>query len=155
VGRTQKQDGERGIDEQAMFHRVVLCLAALTRRLFSSVLGADAAPFGAVMGNREDACPAAGAAATGAGSSNGAATVAASASETPSCWAKAVRDWAGAAPRGRSAASSAGRRTCIYCLALLWPIPHTRPWTTWSAEVFRDASINKSRSSGVGKGQVS
>ena len=30
VGRTQKQDGERGIDEQDIVHRMVFFLAALT-----------------------------------------------------------------------------------------------------------------------------
>jgi len=50
MGRTQKQDDERGIDQQNIFHRVVFFLAAITPRLFSRVLGADDASFGAVMG---------------------------------------------------------------------------------------------------------
>src|SRR2546426_12218730 len=84
---------------------------AITRGLFNRVLGADDPPFRAVMGKRGDAGAAAGPVATGVGSSSGATMVAASASETPSRWARAVRERAGASPRARSAASSAGRRT--------------------------------------------
>jgi len=65
MGRTQKQDRERGIDQQDIFYRVVLFLAAITRGLFSSVLGADNPPLGAVMGKKGDA----GAVARGTGSS--------------------------------------------------------------------------------------
>src|SRR5712691_4848293 len=112
VGRTQKEDREEGIHQQDIFDRMVLFLAAITCRLFSRVLGADNAPFGPVMGKRGDADAAAGPVTTGAGaSSRGATTVAASASETPSRWARAVRERAGASLRVRSAASSAGRRT--------------------------------------------
>ena len=110
-GVTQKEDDEQGIDEQDIFDRMVLFLAAITLGLFRRVLGADDAPFGAVMSKRGDASAAAGPVATGAGSSNGATTVAASASEMPSRWARAVRERDGASPRARSAASSAGRRT--------------------------------------------
>jgi len=114
----EKEDREGSIGQQAIVHRVVLFLAALTRRLFSSVLGVDDAPFGAVMGTRRDACPAAGAedvGATGGGSSSsGATTIAASVSETPSRCARAVRERAGVSPRVRSAAWRAGKRTWIH-----------------------------------------
>ena len=50
MGVAQKEDGERDIDEQDVFHRVVLFLAAITAGLFSRVLGADDAPFRPVMG---------------------------------------------------------------------------------------------------------
>src|SRR5262247_1713595 len=64
---------------------MVLFLAAITRGLFHSVLGADNAPFGPVMGKRGAS------GATGVGSSSsGATSVAASASATPSRWARAV-----------------------------------------------------------------
>jgi hypothetical protein len=102
IGVTEKEDAEQGIDEQDIFCRMVLVLAALTLFLFNRILGADDAPFGAVMGKRGDA----GGAPRGAGSSRGATTVAASASETPSRWARAVRERAGASPRARSAASN-------------------------------------------------
>src|SRR5712692_6412612 len=112
VGLTEKEDREQGIDQQDIFDRMVLFLAAITCRLFSRVLGADDAPFRPVMGKRGEAGTTAGAAARGAGASaSGATTVAASASETPSRWARAVRERAGASPRVRRAASSAGKRT--------------------------------------------
>jgi hypothetical protein len=112
IGVTEKEDDEQGIDQQDIFYRVVLFLAALTLRLFSRVLGADDAPFGAIMGTRGDAGTVAGVSTRGAGaSSSGATPVAASASVTPHRWARAVRERAGASPRVRSAASSAGKRT--------------------------------------------
>jgi len=52
VGVAQKEDDEERIDEQDIFDGVVLFLAAITRGLFSRVLGADDAPLGAVMGKR-------------------------------------------------------------------------------------------------------
>jgi len=111
IGVAQKEDREEGIDQQDIFDRVILFLAALTCGLLRRALGADDAPFSAVMSKRGDAGTATGPVATGAGSSsNGAATVAASASETPSRWARAVRERAGASPRVRSAARRAGRR---------------------------------------------
>ena len=50
VGVAQKEDEEERIDEQDMFDGVISFLAALTRRLFHRVLGADDAPFRPVMG---------------------------------------------------------------------------------------------------------
>ncbi len=115
VGVAQKEDREEGIDEQDIFDRVVLFLAAITLRLFSRVLGADDASFRPIMGTRGEAGTAAGTATTGAGSSSSRPTpVAASASETPRRWARAVRERAGASPRARSAASSAGKSTWIH-----------------------------------------
>src|SRR6267142_1193582 len=91
-GVAQKEDEEQDIDEQDIFDRVIFFLAALTRGLFSRVLGADDAPFRPVMGQRGE-----GDVATGAGSSSSAPTmVAASASETPSRWARAATERAGA-----------------------------------------------------------
>src|SRR4029077_12566176 len=93
VGVAQKEDDEQGIDEQDIFDSVVFFLAAITLLLFSRVLGADDASFRPVMGKRGEAGAAAGMGATGAGSSSsGTTTVAASASETPSRWARAVRE---------------------------------------------------------------
>src|SRR6267143_7212107 len=84
VGVAQKEDDEERIDEQDIFDGVISFLAAITRRLFSSVLGADNPPFGPVMGKRGEAGIATGAPTLGAvASSNEATTVAASASETP------------------------------------------------------------------------
>src|SRR5215475_6012682 len=114
VGIAQKEDDKEGIDQQDIFHRVVCFLATITCFLFSSVLGADDAPFRPIMGKRGTI----GGATTGAGSSaSGVTTAAASASVTPSCCARAVSERAGASPRVRSAASSTGRRTWIHWLA--------------------------------------
>ena len=111
TGITEEEDDEQGIDQQDIFDRMVLFLAAITVRLCTRGLGADDAPFGPVMGKRGDAGAAAGTATTGADSSSSDVTTeAASASETPSRWARAVRVRAGASPRARRAASSAGRR---------------------------------------------
>ncbi len=115
IGVTEKEDDEQGIDEQDIFDGVVFFLAAITLFLFSRVLGADDASFRPVMGTRGEAGTAAGMGATGAGSSSrGTTTVAASASETPSRWARVVRERVGASPRARSAASNAGNRTWIH-----------------------------------------
>ena len=98
--------------KQDIFDGVVLFLPAITVGLFNRVLGADDASFRPVMGKRGEAGVTAGSAAMGASSSaSGVTTVAAAASVTPSRWARAVRERAGASPRVRSAASSAGRRT--------------------------------------------
>ena len=114
VGVAQKEEQEEGIDEQNIFDRVVLFLAAITLGLFRRVLGAHDAAFGAVMGNRGNADAATDAGTTGAGASNGVTTVAASVSETPSRWGRAVRERAGASPRGRRAARRTGNRTWIH-----------------------------------------
>jgi hypothetical protein len=112
IGVTEEKDNKQRIDQEDIFYCMVLFLAALTLFLFSRVLGADNAPFGPVMGKRGESDVATGAATTGAASSSsGATTGAASASETPSRWARAVRERAGASPRVRRAASSAGKRT--------------------------------------------
>jgi len=112
TGVAEKEDREERIDQQDIFYRVVLFLAAITFRLCRRVLGADDASFGAIMGKRGDAGAPAGRATTGAdASARGATTVAASASETPSRCARAVRERVGASPRARNAARRAGRRT--------------------------------------------
>ena len=50
VGIAQKEDRERGIDEQDIFDGVVFFLPALTFLLCTRVLGADDAPLRPVMG---------------------------------------------------------------------------------------------------------
>ena len=80
MGVAQKEDDEERIDEQDIFDGVISFLPAITLFLFSSVLGADDAPFRPVMGKRGDSGVTAGTVAPGAGSSaRGAITVAASA----------------------------------------------------------------------------
>jgi hypothetical protein len=115
IGIAEEEDDEQGIDEQDILDGVVFFLAAITRGLFSRVLGADDAPLGAVMGKRGAADAAVGTATTGAGSSaSGVTTVAASVSETPSRWARAANERAGASPRVRRAANSTGKRAWIH-----------------------------------------
>jgi hypothetical protein len=115
VGVAQKEDRERGIDQQDVFHRMVFFLAAITRGLFNRVLGADDASFGAVMGKRGDAGTVVGRASPGtASSSRGMTTGTASPSETPKRCARAVRERVGASPRARRAANNAGKRTWIH-----------------------------------------
>ena len=115
-GVAEEQDDEQGIDQQDVLYRMVLFLATVTVRLFSRVLGADNAPFRPVMSKRGEPCPALGAeAGEGEDSSSGATT--SGPSETAKRCARAVRERAGASPRPRSAASSAGSRTWIHWLA--------------------------------------
>ena len=112
IGVTEKEDEERGIHEQDVFDRVVFFLPTIIVGLFSRVLGADDASFGPVMGKRGASDVASGAATLGADSTSNAPTKeAAAASAPPKRWARAVRERAGASPRVRRAASSAGKRT--------------------------------------------
>src|SRR5712691_3236087 len=96
---------QAGVDEEHIFYGMVFFLAALTCGLCSRVLGADNASFRPVMGKRGES----GGATEAGSSSNEPTTEAASTSETPSRWARAARERAGASPRVRSAARSAGR----------------------------------------------
>jgi hypothetical protein len=52
ISVAQKEDEEEGIDEQDIFDGMVFFLAAITRFLFSRVLGADDPSFRPVMGKR-------------------------------------------------------------------------------------------------------
>jgi hypothetical protein len=55
VGVTEKEDDERRVDQQHVFHGVARFLAAITARLLSRILGALDAPFGPVVANRGEA----------------------------------------------------------------------------------------------------
>ena len=48
----QKEDDKQGVDQQDIFDRMVLFLAAITVRLCSRVLGTDDTPFRPVRGKR-------------------------------------------------------------------------------------------------------
>ncbi len=128
-GVAQQEDREQGIDQQDIVDGVVLVLAALTRGLVRRGLGADDAPCGPVRGTRGEAGAAAGMGATGVeASSGGTTTVAASASAIPRRWARATRERAGAAPRGRRAQygpqDRAPRMGCALAPAAYAPVPH-------------------------------
>src|SRR5262245_31806338 len=107
IGIAEEEDEEQGVDEEHIFYRMVFFLAAITRGLFSKVLGADNASFRAGMGKRgASGLP------TAAGTAPKELTPeVASASVAPSRWARAARERAGASPRVRRAANSAGKRT--------------------------------------------
>jgi hypothetical protein len=49
-GVAQEENEKQGVDQQHIFYRMVLFLAAITCGLFSKVLGADNTSFGAIMG---------------------------------------------------------------------------------------------------------
>jgi hypothetical protein len=130
-GLTQKEDRERGVDQQHVFHRVVFFLAALTARWLTRLLGALAAPFGPIVPNRRAARAGAGAALGGADVVGDRTAVAAFASATPRRWASAVNARLGASPHVPRVACSPTNRTCIHCWAVLWPLPNRRPCPTW------------------------
>jgi hypothetical protein len=130
-GGTQSENRQRGIDQQHVFARVACLLAALTARLLSRILGTLDAPFGAIMATRGEAGAGAGGSPGMGGSVVGTTSAVASASATPRRAANFVTDRVGASPRVRRVAGSTTKRTGIHCWAVRWPIPNSRPCTTW------------------------
>jgi hypothetical protein len=111
----QKENRERRVDQQDVFDRVALFLAAITARLLKGILGARDAPFGAIVPKRGEAAVGIGAAAgrsdvVGAPSA-GATRAATSASATPRRCASSVTDRVGASPSARRVARSTTKRT--------------------------------------------
>ena len=100
IGVTQKEDRERRVDQQHVFHRVAFFLAAITARLLSWILGAPDAPCGASMAKRGEAGGSVGV----GGPSVGTTRAAASAAATPMRCANAVTDRVGASPSVRRVA---------------------------------------------------
>ena len=49
-GFAEEKDDQWRVDQKDIFYRVILFLATVTFGLFSSVLGADDAPFRPIMG---------------------------------------------------------------------------------------------------------
>jgi hypothetical protein len=115
VGVTEKEENQRGVDQQHMFHRVARVLAALRARLLRRILGALEAPFRPVVPNRGEAGTGAEAAAgevdVGDGPVIGTTMVAASASVTPRRLANSVKERVGASPQARRAARRTTSRT--------------------------------------------
>jgi hypothetical protein len=115
IGAAQKENCERRIDQQDVFDRVALFLAAITARLLKGILGACDAPFGPIVTKRGEADTGAGVAAGRSevvdAPSVGTIRAAASASATPSRCASAVKDRVGASPSVRSVARSITKRT--------------------------------------------
>ena len=83
VRGAQKEDHQRRVDQQDVFHCVAFFLAAIIARLLNRVLGAPNAPFGPIMPTRGEVSASAGAAAGRVDVVGGAATAAALASATP------------------------------------------------------------------------
>jgi hypothetical protein len=112
IGRTQKENREHGIDQQHVFDRVALFLAAITARLRSRILGARDAPFGPIMAKRGETGTGTAAVGRAAGGdpSVGSTMAAAAASATPRRFANSVKDRVGASPSVRSAARSTTKR---------------------------------------------
>jgi len=113
VGLTQKEDHERGIDQEHVFDRVGLVLAAIIARLLSRILGTLNAPFGPIVAKRgaAGASTAAGGADALSGSSVDLTMAVASASVTPRRLASSVTDRVGASPNARSVARRTTRST--------------------------------------------
>jgi hypothetical protein len=115
AGLAQKEDREHGVDQEHIFDRVVLFLAAITAPLLSRILGALDAPFGPVVPKRGEASAGLGAAAggmaAGDGSSVGTTRAVASASVTPRRRASSCKDRLGTSPRARRVACSTTSRT--------------------------------------------
>jgi hypothetical protein len=111
IGLTQKENREHSIDQQHVFDRVVLFLAAITARLLSRILGALDAPFGPIVAKRGKAGTDAGRADVGAGPSAGSTMADASASAMPRRLANSVTDRVGASPNARIVTRSTTKRT--------------------------------------------
>ena len=109
IGLTEKEDRECRIDQQHVFDRVALVLAAITARLLSRILGALEAPFGAIVAQRGEVGAGIDAAVDRA--DVGAIMAAASASALPRRVANAGRDRLGVSSSARSVARSTTNRT--------------------------------------------
>jgi hypothetical protein len=118
-GLTQEENRQHGIDQQYMFDRVALVLAAITARLLRRILGTPDASFGPIRRNRGEAGDGAGdwagAAADALGSSCPDPTKAlTSASVTPRRFASSIKDRLGVSPSVRSVAWRTTNRTWIH-----------------------------------------
>ena len=111
VRLTQKENRERHVDEQHVFHRMVFFLAAITARLLSRILGALDASFGPIVPKRGEASAGAGAVTGSSDVVGDPTTAAALAAATPMRWAKSVKDRLGASPSLRRVACSTTTRT--------------------------------------------
>jgi hypothetical protein len=111
IGVTQKEDHERRVDQQHVFHCMARFLAAITARLLNRILGALDAPFGPVVAKRGEAGSDADRSDGGGDAGGGTTTAAASASATPRRCANAGTDRVGASPSARKVARRTTRRT--------------------------------------------
>jgi hypothetical protein len=110
VRLTQKENRERHVDEQHVFHRVVLFLAAITARLLSRILRALDASFGPIVPKRGRRVPA-----LALSRADGTWSVTRPRGRVglghPIRWANAVKDRLGASASMRRVACSTTKRT--------------------------------------------
>src|SRR5438128_3631445 len=102
MGLTQKQDAQRGVDQQEVFQHVALFLAAIARFLWSWSLGARDGALGTVMTKR--GAGAGGSSASEDASNRGGAS-------TPKRWRKASTVRQGASPKARRVLRNTGSNT--------------------------------------------
>ena len=106
MGLTQKQDAQRGVDQQEVFQPMPLFLAAIARFLFSWIVGARDGALGAVMTKRGAALgAAAGVSSDSEDASDRGGT------STPSRWRKASNVRQGASPKARRVLRNTGSNT--------------------------------------------
>jgi hypothetical protein len=113
ISLTAKDNCQRGVDQQLVFHRTASFLAAITARLLSRILGAHDAPFRPIVPKRGEAGAGAtvGGSAAGEGPAVGMTRAAALAAATPRRWANSYTDPVRASPRARNVTRSTTRRT--------------------------------------------
>src|SRR5262249_18989633 len=121
---TQEDDAQRGIDQQQIFQHMPLCLAAITRFLFSRVCGARDGSLGAIMTKRG--------AAAGVVAwmlAEGANGIGRSSPAPSRWWRKVSMLRHGASPKVRKVFCNTGSKTCIHWVGLDWRIANKRPWS--------------------------
>ena len=111
MGRTQKQEAQRGVDQQEVLQHVALFLAALARFLCSWSLGARDGALGAVMTKRGGALETAAGVSSDAADANSADASARGGPSTPRRWRKASMVRQGASPKVRRVVRSTGSNT--------------------------------------------
>ncbi len=111
VGLAQKENRERGVDQEHGFDRMAPFLAAIIARLLSRIVGTLDTPFGAIMSKRGEAGAGADGSSGVGGSVVGTTSAVASVAATLRRLASSVTDRVGASPSVRSVACSTTKRT--------------------------------------------
>jgi hypothetical protein len=114
IGPTQKEESERGIDQQHVVPRVALFLATITAPLLKRVLGACDASCDAIMATRGKPGVGADRSAGVGGSVVGTTNAVASASATPRRRVNSASDRRGASPSMRSVVCRTASKTSIH-----------------------------------------
>ena len=115
ISRTEKENRECRVDQQDVFDRVTLFLAAIIPRLLSWLLGTADAPFSAIVPDRGEAGAWGDAGVGGSdglgGSCPGTTSAYASTLFTPRLFASSATDRVGASPSVHSVACNTPKRT--------------------------------------------